>query len=336
MKRVAFGFITAFALLASAGLADADEAERIVVVGDVHGAHAPLALLLSAAGLIDAEGHWSGGEATLVQLGDLIDRGPSDRDVLELMMSLEREAEKDGGRVVVLLGNHELMNLIGDWRYVSSAGIASFGGRPQRREALAPKGKYGKWLRERPAVELIDGTLFVHGGLIEEVTKLGLRGIRMRVREEISRLDKARARAIRSHGLSVNADFDGLLGLKLPELAHYGNWLIANAEGPFWYRGYQNWDDAELEKRLPGILAAVGAKRVVVGHSVQLPAAIRLRADARAILVDTGMLGAPIYPGGAPLALEIRGERLTSIALDGTRTVLRGEAAPVPAAAPTK
>ena len=336
MKRVAFGLFAAFALLASAGLAGADDSDRIVVVGDVHGAHAPLALLLSAAGLIDAQGHWSGGEATLVQLGDLLDRGPDERRVLDLMMSLEREAAAQGGRVVVLLGNHEVMSLIGDWRYASPEAIAGFGGRTERREALAPKGKYGHWLRKRPAVEAIEGIVFVHAGLIEEVTKLGLRGIRMRVHEEITRIDQARARAIRSQALSTTADLDALLALKLPELAHYGNWLITNSEGPLWYRGYQKWDDAEIEKRIPGILAAVGAKRIVVGHSVQLPAAIRVRAGGRAILADTGMLGAPAYPGGSPLALEIRGESLTSIALDGARVALLGEPAPGRAASPTR
>ncbi len=335
MKRLALGICVVIALLAAAGAASEREAERIVAVGDVHGAYQPLVELLRAAALIDADAHWSGGKATFVQLGDLVDRGPDDRRVLDLMMSLESEAEQHGGRVVALLGNHEVMNLIGDWRYVSLAAIAQFGGQRERRAAFAPSGKYGSWLRKRPAVEKIGDTVFVHGGLIEAVSKRGLRETRNRVRSEIKRIDAARATAVRLQLLPSTASLDDLLALKLPDLARFPSWLIANSEGPLWFRGYENWNDAELAARLPLILAAVDAKRIVVGHSVQLPAAIRVRAGGRAILIDTGMLGEPFYPGGAPLALEVQGERLTVIALDGTRIALLVGPEPARAALPT-
>ncbi len=100
--------------------------ERLVAIGDIHGDFDAFVAILQQAGLIGAEQRWTGGTATLVQTGDFVDRGPRSRMVMDLLMSLEKEASKAGGRVVVLLGNHELMNLIGDLRYVSNAEYASY------------------------------------------------------------------------------------------------------------------------------------------------------------------------------------------------------------------
>lgn len=102
------------------------EPERIVAVGDIHGAFDALTAILQQAGLVDSKLHWVGGKATLVQTGDMLDRGPKPREVMDLLMALEKEAPKDGGRVVVLLGNHEVMNLFGDLSYVTPENYASF------------------------------------------------------------------------------------------------------------------------------------------------------------------------------------------------------------------
>lgn len=88
-------------------------AQRVVAVGDIHGAIDAFESILRAADLIDATGQWSGGEATFVQTGDLTDRGEHVRAVLDRMMALEAQAEAAGGRVVALLGNHEINNLVG-------------------------------------------------------------------------------------------------------------------------------------------------------------------------------------------------------------------------------
>jgi len=100
--------------------------ERIVVVPDIHGAYADLTGLLQAAGVVDASLHWSGGATHLVSLGDLLDRGPESRKVMDLLMRLQQEAPEQGGRVHVVAGNHETMNLVGDLRYVSTAEFAAF------------------------------------------------------------------------------------------------------------------------------------------------------------------------------------------------------------------
>ena len=104
------------------------DAHRVVVFADVHGAYTELLSVLSETGIIDDAQHWRGGESHLVSTGDLIDRGPGSRQVLDLLMRLEQEAQKAGGAVHVLLGNHEVMNLVGDLRYVPAAEFASFAG----------------------------------------------------------------------------------------------------------------------------------------------------------------------------------------------------------------
>ena len=100
--------------------------ERIVAVGDVSGALAPLIDLLEGVGLLDGELRWTGGETHLVFVGDLVDRGDQDREVLDLVRRLQGEAAAAGGRVHALLGNHEAMNMMRDLRYVSEASFAAF------------------------------------------------------------------------------------------------------------------------------------------------------------------------------------------------------------------
>lgn len=107
-------------LVATTPLAAETRPPRIVAVGDVHGSHDGLVGILRAAGLLDDDGHWIGGTTTLVQVGDLLDRGADVRAVMDLLMRLQSEATAAGGRVVCLLGNHEAMNLLGILRDTNS------------------------------------------------------------------------------------------------------------------------------------------------------------------------------------------------------------------------
>ncbi len=104
----------------------ADAPQVVIAIGDVHGDFDDFCLILKRVGLIDEKLHWTGNHAILVQMGDLLDRGPKERQALDLMRSLEDEAAKAGGRAVTLLGNHEMMNLMGDLRYVTPELYASF------------------------------------------------------------------------------------------------------------------------------------------------------------------------------------------------------------------
>ena len=178
---------------------------RVVAIGDVHGAFDQFVEILQTAGLIDAKRQWIGGTTVLVQTGDVFDRGPKVREALDLLMRLEEEARRAGGRVEALLGNHEVMNLLHEFRDVSPASYAAFadarsesrrqrafddyaklvkqratpGEAPSRDawlashppgfleyvEALGPRGKYGRWLRSHKVVTTEGGTAFMHAGV---------------------------------------------------------------------------------------------------------------------------------------------------------------------------
>ncbi len=106
-----------------------DDAARVVAIADVHGAYEAMVETLTNVGILDGDLAWAGGNTRLVIVGDLVDRGPRSRDVMDLLMRLEGEAITAGGYVHVLFGNHESMNMIGDLRYVSKAEYAAFADR---------------------------------------------------------------------------------------------------------------------------------------------------------------------------------------------------------------
>ncbi len=197
--------------------------ERVVAITDVHGAFAAMSATLAKAGVIDGELGWIGGATHLVITGDILDRGPNSRKVMNLLMRLEGEAVDAGGRVHLLLGNHEVMNLIGDLRYVSKEEYAAFvdderqddrerwfevfrAGKSEDadeamlrrdfarknppgffglRRAFSTQGRYGSWLMSKPLMVVIDGTAFVHGGLSSLVAELGLDGINSELKSQV-------------------------------------------------------------------------------------------------------------------------------------------------------
>ena len=197
---------------------------RIVVFADVSGAYQDLARLLRQTGIIDEDGNWSGGDSYLISLGDLVDRGPASREVMDLLISLQAEAGKTGGKVLVVLGNHEVMDMTGDWRYVSEQEIAEFADeeteaqrqaafanfrRQSEQEALSeeqakaefekqylpgyfarlaafsPQGRYGSWLLEQFIVVVVNDTLFVHGGLAPVIGEMPLAELNRNLLAEI-------------------------------------------------------------------------------------------------------------------------------------------------------
>jgi hypothetical protein len=122
-------------------------ASRVVALGDVHGSLDGLPSVLRAASLVNGDGHWSGGTATFVQTGDVTDRGPGVRAVFDLVRRLGPEAEAAGGRVVPILGNHEVMNLLGELRDVTPEILGSFAG------ADGDKRRDGAWRTYSDLVE---------------------------------------------------------------------------------------------------------------------------------------------------------------------------------------
>ncbi len=179
---------------------------RVVVVPDVHGAYSALTELLQTTKIIDSQLRWSGSDSHLVSLGDLLDRGPQSRKVMDLLMRLQSEALKQGGRVHVVAGNHELMNLIGDLRYIAVEEYAAFasdetvamrGDWPEptaqypagffaHRQAFGADGQYGRWLTTLPAVITINGVAYAHGGLPPIAATMSLNELNKRYRSAVN------------------------------------------------------------------------------------------------------------------------------------------------------
>lgn len=192
---------------------------RVVAISDIHGAYDAMNETLQRAAILDEELKWSGGEAHLVIVGDILDRGPDSRAAMDLLMRLEEEAATAGGRVHVLIGNHESMLIKGDMRYVSDEEYADFASDETKEErdrwfglyatrhgvegpearaafddefpqgyfamrrAFRPDGEYGSWLLDKNVLIVIDGTAYVHGGLPPQVEALGGDGVNRSLRK---------------------------------------------------------------------------------------------------------------------------------------------------------
>src|SRR6202521_3261166 len=127
-----------------------DKAKYVVAIGDVHGDFDDFVTILQRAGLIDVQHHWTGDQTTFVQVGDLLHRGPKPREVMDLVISLEKEAKKAAGRVVSLLGNHEMMNIMGDLRYVTAENYAAYADSNSAERQKSAYQEYVKWRNSHP------------------------------------------------------------------------------------------------------------------------------------------------------------------------------------------
>jgi hypothetical protein len=295
--------------------------ERIVAVGDVHGAYDRYLDILRVAGIVDASGRWAGGRTHFVQVGDIVDRGDDSRKVLDFLKRLERDAPGSGGRVHVLLGNHEVARMLGDLRLTTAGEYTAFAnadseelrqrfirasptktdsertallkqmplGWIEMRQAFGRDGEYGKWLRDLPVVVIIDGFVFVHGGVSPAVAPLGCAAINAQVRRELTNdLDKTRATPLAS--------------------------LAARVDGPLWYRGLAQEPDT-FAPQVAEMLSSLHARSLVIGHTVVPSGRITTRFDGRVVQIDTGMQ--PAYtPDGRASALEIRNGETTAIYAD--------------------
>ncbi len=242
--------------------------ERIVAVGDLHGDAVAARTALGLAGLVGPDDRWRGGQTVLVQTGDVMDRADDVRTLIDLLDRLEEEAEAAGGRVVALLGNHEIMNLKGDFLSVTAGDRAAFGGAEARRQALSAGGAYGRRLRSLDAVVQIGDTVFVHAGIGRAWASLGVAGINDAVHRALAA----------------------------------GGGPVLERDGPLWYRGYFRNDEAQACAEASEVLRTLGARRMVMGHTVQDGGRPVARCKGAIVGIDTGASQAL---RGRPSALEI-------------------------------
>src|SRR5690606_27331007 len=157
-------------------------AAHVVGIGDVHGDLDATRRALRLAGAIDETDRWIGGDLVVVQTGDQLDRGDDEQAILDLLERLAEEAEAAGGALHVLIGNHEIMNVLGDLRYVTPGGFQDFEDVPDlrlddptladvppraraRAAAFRPGGPYARLLARRNTVVIVGDTVFAHGGV---------------------------------------------------------------------------------------------------------------------------------------------------------------------------
>ena len=314
---------------------DIQTTERVVAVGDVHGAYGPFVSILRAAGLIDGRERWTGGRSILVQTGDLLDRGSDSKRVVDLLRRLEREAERAGGHVYALVGNHEFMRLVGDWRYVSPGEFRAFVNRDSETlrqrvyEVAAERAEQRAAEERRPHDDDAYRERFMRDvplGYLEmrlAFEASGDYGRWIRSRPAIVRINGI---AFLHGGVSEEVAPLGCPGIndavraemaslpvppeKIPTL------LSTREQGPLWYRGLAGEPEAAFASALDRILEAINATAFVIGHTPVLPGRITPRFGGRVIQLDTGMLNADFFPHGVASALELHAGVLTAIYAD--------------------
>ncbi|MBD3288314.1 hypothetical protein GF337_05880, partial [candidate division KSB1 bacterium] len=150
-----------------------NDADSIFVVGDVHGRYDRLTALLQNAKVIDSNLKWQAGTSHFVFLGDIFDRGHDVIKTLWFIYQMEMDAEKKGGRVHFLLGNHELLVLQNDLRYTSGKErlVAQYHNTTYPNLFNMDESVIGKWMGSKFGILKIDDILFAHGGITPEYAK---------------------------------------------------------------------------------------------------------------------------------------------------------------------
>ena len=304
---------------------------RIVAIGDVHGAYDSFVAVLRNSGLVDEELRWIGGKTHLVQTGDVLDRGPDSRKCMDLLMELEERAERAGGRVHALIGNHEAMNIVGFLKYVSEEEFASYTDsdsekrwnetfkdnyREQRKQARA-KGERPP--REDEAREIFETKYplgyFEHRRAFDTGQRYGRWISGHNVAVGINGV-------VFSHG-DLSEEFSSL-GLEelnrrvrdeLSGKAPLKGGLTFHLKSPLQHRGLAHvpLERAKQEahrEEVDRILANLEATRMVVGHTVT-KGFIEPRFGGKHVSIDVGML--ELYRGGHEVAIEIEGDDLRAI-----------------------
>ncbi len=268
---------------------------RIIAIGDLHGDLEAARAALRLGGAIDGKDQWIGGDLVVVQTGDILDRGDDEAAIMDLFQRIREEADRAGGAVHVLNGNHELMNAYLDFRYVTEGGFADFAGvehpdpadsalaslEPAQRgraAAFRPGGPMAQLLARQTMTVVVGGTLFTHGGILPQHLDMGLDRMETEVRA----------------------------------------WLLNEAPQPEWIRGdrspvwtrlYSSQPTTAACDTLDLVLGRMGVERMVVGHTVQ-GGGVTAFCGGRVWCIDVGLAA---HYGGVPEVLELKGNVVRSI-----------------------
>jgi hypothetical protein len=223
------------------------KAEKIFAISDIEGNFFDFVLSLKNNQIIDENFNWTFGTGHLVLLGDFVDRGKYVTQVLWLIYKLEQEAEIAGGKVHYLLGNHEQMNLMDDFRFVDVRyKILAYKLGIEYHEFYTDLTEFGAWLRTKNVVEKIERSIFVHAGISDTLLSMNF---------SIPR---------------INRIFREVFLTPQPRIDHDA-YLVLFEYGVLWYRGFIT-EEKEYpkisQKSVEKILEAYNADRFVVGHTI--------------------------------------------------------------------
>lgn len=264
--------------------------DSIGIISDIHGEFNTYTELLKSAGIIDKDLNWKFGKGHLIVTGDVFDRGDKVTEVLWHLFGLEKQAEKAGGEVHLLLGNHELMILENNLTYINNKyrAVEELSG-IRYNKLFSKSSVLGNWLRTKPVIVSINDILFVHAGISSEMVHRNMSPNK------------------------VNHLFeDELMGRPLDSISTFYDLPFLETEtGPVWYRGYFS-GPIFTESSLDSILNFYNMKHIVVGHT---PIAhITSLYNKKIIGVDTGIMlkNSPemlIYKEGVFYRSSIKGKR---------------------------
>lgn len=266
-------------------------ASRLLVLSDIEGNFTPFKKLLQANGVMDDNFNWKFGKGHLVFAGDMFDRGDQVTECLWLVYSLEEKAKAAGGMVHFILGNHEIMNLQGNHKYVVDKykKNAELMGKTLT-QLYNEDSELGKWLRSKNIVEKIGDLLFMHGGVSSELNNTPV------TIAEINQL-------ARPHYADTTRAFAD------PKL----NTIMSSSVGPFWFRGY--YQGMPVESMIDSTFKKFDVKHIVTGHTI-VADVITTHYGGKIINTDVP------HASGKSEALLIEGDRFYRVNTEGKKVLL--------------
>ena len=241
----------------------------VAALSDFHGQYDLMIELLKNNHIIDSNKNWSFGNGHFVITGDIFDRGTKVTEILWFLYDLERQAELVGGKIHLTLGNHEVMILNGNLKYLASKyqDVAKILNRPYE-SLFSKESVLGNWLRSKPVLIKVNDMLFAHGGFHPQLAKDNLSI------EDINHVFK-----------------DNLVEAELESPREGLGEYLHKTDGPIWYRGYfakeRNKDNGATLAEINLLLKHFDVKHIIVGHTSQKQ--IETRFNGKVIAIDSSM-----------------------------------------------